>query len=283
MSTRFYGKAESAAGRILELFRSGNVPKALAPMFIRRRDAVPCRAWSWSNQLLTALAGYDDARGFRQWQDVGRYVRKGERAFYILAPCTRKVTERDDETGDESERVAVYGFRSVPVFGYEQTDGKALPDRVESERFIDGLPLVSVARAWGLTVGTYGNAERVGAAGYYQLGRAIALGVENPATWAHELVHAADDRRGELQNGAKIDREIVAELGGAVLLRCLGHEHDADLGGCWQYVERHAKANSKNTLTVCEALLRRTCEAVALILNTADELSAADVQTGAAA
>ncbi len=147
MSTRFYGKAESTAGRILELFRSGNVPRALAPIFIRRRDAVPCRAWSWSNQLLTALAGYDDARGFRQWEQVGRDVKKGERAFYILAPLMRKVTERDDETGDESERVAVYGFRSVPVFGYEQTDGKALPDRVESERFIDGLPLVSVARA----------------------------------------------------------------------------------------------------------------------------------------
>ena len=125
-----------------------------------------------------------------------------------------------------------------------------------------------------MTVGTYGNADRVGAAGYYQPGRSIALGVENLATWAHELVHAADDRRGELQNGAKIDREIVAELGGAVLLRCLGHQHDADLGGCWQYVERHAKANNRSALTVCEALLRRTCEAVAVILDTADELEA---------
>ena len=151
MSTHYYGKAESAAARILELFRSGNVPKALAPMFIKRRDNIPCRAWSWSNQLLTALAGFDDARGFRQWQDVGRFVRKGEHAFYILAPCTRKMTERDEQTGEESSRVVVYGFRSVPVFGYEQTEGKPLPDREASERFISGLPLVSVARAWGLT------------------------------------------------------------------------------------------------------------------------------------
>ena len=50
MATQYYGKAESAAKRILELFRSGNVPQALAPMFIRRKDNVPCRAWSWSNQ-----------------------------------------------------------------------------------------------------------------------------------------------------------------------------------------------------------------------------------------
>lgn len=34
MSTQFYGKAESAANRILELFKSGDVPKALAPIFI---------------------------------------------------------------------------------------------------------------------------------------------------------------------------------------------------------------------------------------------------------
>ena len=71
MSTQFYGKAETAANRILDLFKSGDVPKALAPIFIRRNDAIPCRAWSWSNQLLTALAGYDDARGFRQWHQPG--------------------------------------------------------------------------------------------------------------------------------------------------------------------------------------------------------------------
>ena len=58
----YYGKAETAANRILELFRGGDVPKALAPIFIRRRDNVPCRAWSWSNQLLTALAGHSDAQ-----------------------------------------------------------------------------------------------------------------------------------------------------------------------------------------------------------------------------
>jgi integrase len=71
------------------LFRAGNVPKALAPIFIKRRDGLPCRRWSWSNQLITALHGYADARGFRQWEQAGRHVKKGERAFDILAPRTR--------------------------------------------------------------------------------------------------------------------------------------------------------------------------------------------------
>ncbi len=279
-AVKFYGKAETAANRIVSLFKSGSVPEALAPVFIHRRDHVPCRAWSWSNQLLTALAGYSDARGFRQWEQVGRRVRKGEHAFHILGPCSRKVKVRDDETGEERERLAVYGFKSIAVFGLSQTDvsdadkwASASHEDREAQHFIDALPLVSVARAWGLTVETY-NGRDGGALGRYRGGSGIALGVENLATWAHELVHAADDRLGHLtERGQHLDSETVAELGGATLLQCLGRGHDADVGGCWQYVQAYATRAKKPTIAVCERLLRRTCEAVALILDTADELT----------
>lgn len=276
---QFYGKAETAAQRILDVFKNGSLPDALAPVFIHRRDNTPCRAWSWSNQLLTALAGHSDARGFRQWEQAGRRVRKGEHAFAILGPCTRKVKVRDDETGEERERLAVYGFKSIPVFGRAQTDvfdadrwAEASREDREAQQFIDALPLVSVARAWGLSVETY-NARAGGALGRYRGGSGIALGVENAATWAHELIHAADDRLGHLtERGQHLDSETVAELGGAVLLKCLGLEHDADLGGCWRYIESYAARKNQATIAVCERYLRRTCEAVALILDTADEL-----------
>ena len=81
-ASRFHGKAKDAADRIVAAFQSGSLPKALAPIFINRPDEdTPCRKWSWSNQLLTALAGYSDARGFRQWQTVGRHVKKGEKSL----------------------------------------------------------------------------------------------------------------------------------------------------------------------------------------------------------
>lgn len=280
---QFYGKAETAASRILDTFRSGKLPQALAPVFIKRRDNVPCRAWSWSNQLITALIGYSDARGFRQWEQVGRHVRKGERAFYILVPLKRKVTVTDEDTGDESERMALYGFKGAPVFGYEQTDGEALPVDAENEQFIDGLPLVSVARSWGISVDTY-NGASAGALGFHRGGpqEAIALGVKNLATWAHELIHAADQRNvGKLRGGQHLDQEVVAELGGATLLACLGLDHDADAGGAWRYIEHYAAKNKRHPLSVCEKLLSRVCEAVALILDTADEL--ATVESGVAA
>jgi hypothetical protein len=104
---RFYGKAEEAANRILQAFQSGNLPNALAPVFIKRKDNVPCRAWSWNNQLLTALAGHSDARGYRQWEAVGRHVKKGERSFSILVPLTRAIEQKDPDTGQTVERFAV--------------------------------------------------------------------------------------------------------------------------------------------------------------------------------
>ncbi len=79
---QFYGKAQSVATRIVEQFQAGNIPKALAQVFIQRKDDIPCRSWSWTNQLLSALAGHDDARSYLDWQSVGRQVRKGERAFH---------------------------------------------------------------------------------------------------------------------------------------------------------------------------------------------------------
>lgn len=97
------------------------------------------------------------------------------------------------------------------------------------------------------------------------------LGVENLSTWAHEMVHAADHRIEA--NKAKMDRahkEIVAELGGAVLLECLGMSQDADLGGAYQYIQHYAAETKKDTVKVCIEVLDRVCDCVSLILDTAE-------------
>lgn len=89
---------QDAADRILYAFQHAEtLPAALAPIFIRRNDGTPCRAWSFSNQLLVALAGTQDARGFRQWHEAGRSVKKGARALWILIPLVSKETDEDGE------------------------------------------------------------------------------------------------------------------------------------------------------------------------------------------
>jgi len=270
---QFYGKAEQAATRIVSLFQSGDVPQALAPIFIHRAGNEPCRKWSWSNQMLTALAGYDDARGFRQWQEVDRHVRKGEHGFPILCPVTKKVSRTDPETGETSEGMAVVGFTSTTVFGYEQTDGEPLPDREHSRQLIEALPLVQVAQSWGLTVQTFDGA-RARYLGKYTRS-AIALGVENLATWAHELMHAADDRLGNLkERGQHWASETVAELGGCILLDMRGFEREADKGGCWDYISRYAADAKLQPIAAIQRVLKRTCDAVALVLAEYDRLTA---------
>jgi hypothetical protein len=271
---KLYEKAQEAAQVILTAFQNPNdLPKPLAMIFVRRKDPVPCRNWSWRNRLIVALHGSTDARGFRQWQDAGRQVRKGEKAFYILSPCAKKVV--DEETGDE--RTAIYGFRGTPVFGLEQTDGDPLPATPPpKDEWIDSLPLIEVTRRWGISVEAFNGGK--GPLGKFQRGGKIGLGVKHLATWAHELVHAADHRNGKLTEFVQHWKsETVAELGGAVLLRLLGHEQEADLGGCWKYIQAYAAKTGIDVVDACGRVLDRTCEAVALILDEAEQSASASV------
>jgi antirestriction protein ArdC len=271
---RFYGKAEQSAKRILSLFESGDIPKALAPIFIRRHDDVPCRRWSWHNQLLVALAGHDDARGYRQWQEAGRFVKKGEHGFPILVPIHVRREAADDETGQTETKLALVGFKAQIVFGHAQTNGKPLEGQQKAHEFIQALPLIHVAKSWGLSVSTY-SGQHGKPLGWYRPKQAIALGVENLATWAHELCHAADDRLGNLKDrGRHWQSEVVAELGGAVLLSCIGLEHDADSGGCWEYIQAYTRDAKLEPITACSRVLKRTCDAVALVLNEYETLQA---------
>ncbi len=241
-------RVENATRSIVDRFERGDLPTALAPIFIHRHDDVPCRKWSWSNQILTALAGYDDARTYRDWQRVGRNVRKAETAFYIMEPLRRTAKSVDKATGEETTRTWCAGFKAGARFGYEQTDGDELPERKDEREFIDALPLVDVARAWGLRLQTFGNAERIGQAGWFahdgESGKAIGLGVENLSTWTHELVHAADLRCGALTTKTpkrqELSNEVVAEVGGATLLM-----HKADY-----HKPPYRKAAGRHALTI---------------------------------
>lgn len=264
---QYRNKAEEAARKILKAFENPQtLPEPLSQVFIQRHDGSPCRKWSWSNQLIVALNGHSEARGFRQWEAVGRQVKKGEKAVRILSPLVKKVR---DENADE-EKTIVYGFKGTPVFGLTQTEGEPpFDESSEVSEWLRQLPLREIAETWGLSVEAY-NGDWGGTLGAYRTGSSIALGVTNLSTWCHELVHAADDRNTSMK-GKKLDKEVVAELGGAVLLMLLRHEYEADLGGCWKYINRYAKKERKEVLSVCSWLLDRTCEAVSLILDTAEE------------
>ena len=107
-------KAQACLQRIVSLFQSGNVPKALAVAVIPPRDDIPSSKWSLSNRLLQFMSDTSDARGFRQWQEADRQVKKGSKCFHILGPKVKKVEKTEDD-GEKSEHFAVIGFFSIPV------------------------------------------------------------------------------------------------------------------------------------------------------------------------
>jgi hypothetical protein len=84
--------------------------------------------YSFGNTLLILSQTDGEATrvsGFHAWRQLGRNVRKGERAIWILAPMTRRV-ETDDDS--EEPKNVVSGFKAAPVFDIAQSDGEPLPE-----------------------------------------------------------------------------------------------------------------------------------------------------------
>jgi len=261
---KFYGKAQTAAQQVIAAFKSGDIPAALATRWLRDEN-IPCSMYSIANQILIALHGHNDARTFMQWKQAGRNVKKGERSFQLLRPFVK--TFKDPETDEDVSRLI--GFSTFNVFGLDQTEGKPVPAHEQRRQFIESLPLVEIARAWGITVKTFsGKGGKYH--GYYSRGqKTIALGVKNLRVWAHELIHAADHRIGSLTETPQHWRsEAVAELGSATLLKLIGQHDESDIGTAYAYINRYCEKAQKNPISVCISILNRVAACVDMILET---------------
>lgn len=214
-------RIKEAASRLLGMFETGMMPEAIARTMIRREagDSRPCDEWSLGNQILMISQGSMDARGFKQWNEVGRHVKKGAKAIHILGPVTKTVKKIDEETEEAVEKVFIKGFRSIPVFRYEDTDGSELirPDYEP----VEYPPLWEAAKRLGFDVryepsnGSYWGSFHLSTGD-------ITLHTHDPKTFYHELAHAVHGTFTELKGGQDPVQEIVAETTAAVLLQLQG-------------------------------------------------------------
>jgi antirestriction protein ArdC len=199
-----------------------------AVSFIRERlfsdgVSIPCKRWSCLNQFVAYINGTGDARGYNQWKEAGRAVKKGAKAIYILVPMIYKVKEKEKE-GQEEE--ILKGFKAMPVFRAEDTEGEEL-DYIAKLREFDpeSLPLIGVARALGVSVcaGLTGDAE-----GWFRpADNSITMGCNSGAAFLHELSHAVDHALpGESQD--RSFSEVVAELSSAFLCSLYGIDYSRD-------------------------------------------------------
>ena len=154
------------------------------------------KAYSWNNTMLIWLEATvrqweqnpTYVRGAKQWNKIGRTIKAGEKAIWILAPrmgyvctqhgCPRKgyktIWNKFSKTNfcsiDSSHQVTkkMLGFMSVPVFDIQQTEGDDLTtsfsmvkDEVANADFGVWAQFVELAKVHGFTVeqGNSGSAD----------------------------------------------------------------------------------------------------------------------------
>lgn len=182
---------------------------------------IPCRNWSFLNQLITFAEGTRDARGIKQWNSAGRKVKKGARAFHIFVPMlypqnTAEQTDKGGEPESGNTVKTLTGFKLMPVFAVEDTEGEPLDyeERLKSLD-VDKLPLIDIAKSLGVTVRAGLTFD--GCAGSFHPGKnRITMGTACKQVFLHELSHAVDN----ILPGKSDDyafNEVTAELSAAFL------------------------------------------------------------------
>ena len=250
-------KVKAVLDGIIDKFKTGEIPEAVAIAMYPKAE-IPCSKWSLLNRLLVLFAGTSDARGFRQWQGVNRYVVKGAKAFYIMVPFIKKKTA---DNGDEKTVLRGFGLR--PVFRLEDTDGEPL-DYQNLE--VPNLPLMERAQEWGLSVKAVpGNSAYLGY--YASKAGEIGLATSEEKTFFHELSHSAHEKvKGQLLPGQDPIQEIVAELSASVLCRMVGKRQSDTLGNSYRYIDRFAKEMKTTPYLACLKVLSETEKVLNLIL-----------------
>jgi antirestriction protein ArdC len=172
--------------------------------------------YSFGNVLLIASQRPDATHvaGYKTWNALGRYVRRGEKGIAIVVPY-RSI--RDDDSGEAVERV---WFGTGYVFDISQTEGDELPSvecpLLEGDGAADAYEaLAGVSHREGFTID---RSERSGeeAAGFWQPATRtiwIAPGLsmdQATKTLAHELAHAFDPESADY-SACRGEREAVAE------------------------------------------------------------------------
>ena len=248
-------KIKTALKKILECFESGNLPKAISYSVFPAANT-PSSKWSLINRILMFLSDTQDARGFRQWKEVNRHVKKGVKAIHILVP---RIVKRENDEGDEEERLA--GFMARPVFRIEDTEGET----VEYEQIeLPNLPLMQKAKEWGISVKPIpGNHSYYGYFSHHR--NEIGLASKEETIFFHELAHYAHKRLRGPKKDQQWKKEIVAELTSTVLCQIVG-KTSKFLGTNYKYIEHYAKKANLTPVQGCLKVISDVEKVLGLIL-----------------
>ena len=183
---------------------------------------------------------------YRQAQELGGQVRKGEKGSPVVYAGAIEKTEEDEKTGEEVERVIPF-LKSYTVFNVQQIDG--LPEHFTAKAEKNANAEARIAEAEGLFEATGADIAHGGDRAFYAPGpdRVQMPNFEDfrdagcyYATLAHEITHWTrhkkrldrDFGREKWGDAGYAREELVAELSSAML--------GAELGLPVAHLDNHA-------------------------------------------
>lgn len=225
------------------------------------------RGYSMNNYLLASAQrpGFTLLAGFNTWKQKDRYIKKGEKAIWIIAPMSYKkqpleVNSFDDE---RDETVEFIYFRPVPVFDVSQTDGKPIeigcPGMVTSTKVdfekLSKLPSVPVRVQPAAFSNGYTNGEEI-----------VITEKENKAAMAatliHEWAHIELNHVGITAHNDTIPRdikELEAEAVSYIVCSFIGIENkkSALYLGNWSATKDKLTNQGARILKTAEGIIRK--------------------------
>ena len=185
--------------------------------------------------------------GYRQWQQLGRQVQKGQQGYMIFAPVTgrfassnpadpsswRRLGLREKHKVNEVVRTRMVGARPAYVWDVTQTEGDPIPE-TPSPKLLDGEApaglwdgLTAQVEALGFEVVRVSDAGQIGGADGLTDFRTRQVSVRTDvtevnqvATLVHELAHALmhdpkDEDARQHRGISEVEAESVALMIGA--------------------------------------------------------------------
>ena len=225
-------------------------------------------------------------KGYRAWNELGRYVKKGSKGIAILAPCVRKtkaendVADREDCKSDtaEKDKKTIAGFRIAYVYDIADTAGsdeflpvlvKGISGNSDRERTIYEK-LRDVISQEHLVLEVTGTVPK----GSYNIETGfISINVDYDylqriKTLLHEYAHAVDFAMNPAENIKKNIRELIAESVAFVVMQYLGFDTSSYSIG---YIKSWMK-DAEELKTVAAIVQKIACRIIDKLSEDMDEM-----------
>lgn len=202
--------------------------------------------------------------GYRKWQSLNRFVKKGQQSLKILAPMLYKAKE--DEYGDDLKRL--HGFRLVSVFDISQTDGsdEYLPILVTGLRgTVDGEETLYKRILSHIDIPVTEVAELDSKGRYYIANPRIEIkaslsGIQRIKTVLHEFSHHVHQTKHYTDESYDVS-EVIAESTAFIVCNVLGFDTTDYSAG---YVESWNQ-DKKNLETIAGKIQKIASEIISLL------------------